>query len=44
LQKSLNELRTLSLQGSTMSLETVIAAGVFGWLVIGMVMMGLGIW
>ena len=24
-----------------MSLETLIAAGVFGWLVIGMVMMGL---
>jgi len=27
-----------------MSLETLIAAGVFGWLVVGMVMMGLGIW
>jgi hypothetical protein len=27
-----------------MTLETLIAAGVFGWLVIGMVMMGLGIW
>jgi hypothetical protein len=31
-------------QGHTMSLETLIAAGVFGWLLIGMVMMGLGIW
>jgi hypothetical protein len=27
-----------------MTLEALIAAGVFGWLVIGMVMMGLGIW
>jgi len=27
-----------------MSLESLIAAGVFGWLVIGMVLMGLGIW
>jgi hypothetical protein len=27
-----------------MTLETLIAAGVFGWLLIGMVMMGLGIW
>jgi hypothetical protein len=28
----------------SMTLEALIAAGVFGWLVIGMVMMGLGIW
>ncbi len=27
-----------------MSLETMIAVGVFGWLAIGMVLMGLGIW
>jgi len=27
-----------------MSLESLIAAGVFGWLVIGMVLMGLGVW
>jgi hypothetical protein len=26
------------------SLETMIAVGVFGWLALGMVMMGLGIW
>lgn len=27
-----------------MSLETVISVGVFSWLAIGMVLMGLGIW
>jgi hypothetical protein len=27
-----------------MSLEAIISAGVFGWLAIGMVLMGLGIW
>jgi hypothetical protein len=27
-----------------MSLETIISVGVFGWLAIGMVLMGLGIW
>ena len=27
-----------------MSLETIIAVGVFGWLALGVVMMGLGIW
>ncbi len=27
-----------------MSLETIIAVGVFGWMALGMVMMGLGIW
>jgi hypothetical protein len=31
-------------KGSGMSLETVISVGVFGWLAIGMVLMGLGIW
>ncbi len=27
-----------------MSLETMISVGVFGWLALGMVLMGLGIW
>lgn len=27
-----------------MSLETMIAVGVFGWMALGVVMMGLGIW
>ena len=27
-----------------MSLEAIISVGVFGWLAIGMVLMGLGIW
>ena len=27
-----------------MSLETSIAVGVFGWMALGVVMMGLGIW
>ncbi|MGE0644589.1 MAG: hypothetical protein AB7P24_13050 [Nitrospira sp.] len=27
-----------------MTLEAIIAVGVFGWLAIGMVLMGLGIW
>jgi hypothetical protein len=27
-----------------MSLETIIAVGVFGWMALGVVMMGLGIW
>jgi hypothetical protein len=31
-------------QDKGISLETMIAAGVFGWLAVGMVMMGLGIW
>jgi hypothetical protein len=31
-------------QDKGISLETMIAVGVFGWLAIGMVMMGLGIW
>jgi hypothetical protein len=31
-------------QDKGMSLETMIAVGVFGWLALGMVMMGLGIW
>jgi hypothetical protein len=31
-------------EGVRMTLEALIAAGVFGWLVIGMVLMGLGIW
>lgn len=26
------------------SLETIIAVGVFGWMALGVVMMGLGIW
>ncbi|HXF94357.1 MAG TPA: hypothetical protein VNK46_16520 [Nitrospiraceae bacterium] len=29
---------------SGMSLETMISVGVFSWLAIGMVLMGLGIW
>jgi hypothetical protein len=29
---------------SRMSLETVISIGVLGWLAMGMVLMGLGIW
>lgn len=29
---------------SRMTLETIISAGVFGWLAMGMVLMGLGIW
>ena len=29
---------------SGMSLETIISVGVFGWLAMGMVLMGLGIW
>lgn len=35
---------SLRVRGVRMTLEALIAAGVFGWLVIGMVMMGLGIW
>ena len=31
-------------QEKGISLETIIAVGVFGWLAIGVVMMGLGIW
>jgi len=27
-----------------MTLETIISAGVLGWLALGMVLMGLGIW
>lgn len=27
-----------------MSLETIIAVGVFGWMALGVIMMGLGIW
>ena len=30
--------------GTTMTLETLIAVGVFGWLIIGIVLMGLGVW
>ena len=29
---------------SSMTLETIISVGVFGWLAMGMVLMGLGIW
>ena len=29
---------------STMSLETIIAVGLFGWLALSMTLMGLGIW
>jgi hypothetical protein len=29
---------------SRMTLETIISVGVFGWLAMGMVLMGLGIW
>ena len=29
---------------SHMTLETIISAGVFGWMAVGMVLMGLGIW
>ena len=31
-------------QDKGISLETMIAVGVFGWLAVGMLMMGLGIW
>ena len=31
-------------QDKGISIETMIAVGVFGWLAIGVVMMGLGIW
>jgi len=31
-------------QDKGVSLETMIAVGVFGWLALGVVMMGLGIW
>jgi hypothetical protein len=45
---SLEEIMNPSLandkRSHVMSVETLIAAGVFGWLVFGMVMMGLGIW
>ncbi len=34
----------ISQKESGMSLETMISVGVFGWLAIGMVLMGLGIW
>ncbi|MCC2640068.1 MAG: hypothetical protein K0S45_481 [Nitrospira sp.] len=27
-----------------LSLETIIAVGVFGWMALGVVMMGLGLW
>lgn len=30
--------------GPRITLETIISAGVVGWLAIGMVLMGLGIW
>lgn len=30
--------------GSRVTLETIISVGVIGWLVIGMVLMGLGVW
>ena len=30
--------------GTTMPLETLIAVGVFGWLIIGVILMGLGVW
>ncbi|SLM49353.1 conserved protein of unknown function [Nitrospira japonica] len=30
--------------GSSVSLETVIAVGLFGWLALSMTLMGLGIW
>jgi hypothetical protein len=29
---------------SRVTLETIISVGVFGWLAMGMVLMGLGIW
>lgn len=29
---------------SSMTLETIISVGVLGWLAVGMVLMGLGIW
>lgn len=29
---------------SSVSLETIIAIGLFGWLTISMILMGLGIW
>ena len=29
---------------SHMTLETIISVGVFGWMAVGMVLMGLGIW
>jgi hypothetical protein len=29
---------------STLSLETIIAVGLFGWLALSMTLMGLGIW
>lgn len=39
------DLKTEFEQGEQgMSLETIISVGVFGWLAIGMVLMGLGIW
>ena len=30
--------------GSSLSLETIIAFGLFGWLTISMILMGFGIW
>jgi hypothetical protein len=29
---------------SSLSLETIIAVGLFGWLTVSMILMGLGIW
>jgi len=30
--------------GSSLSLETIIALGLFGWLTVSMILMGFGIW
>ena len=30
--------------GLNMTLETIISVGVFGWMAMGMLLMGLGIW
>ena len=41
----MNQNETMSQKtGSSLSLETIIALGLFGWLTISMILMGFGIW
>ncbi|GMV49598.1 MAG: hypothetical protein NBKEAIPA_00954 [Nitrospirae bacterium] len=43
MNKDKSQIRTEEAQRG-ISLETIIAVGVFGWMALGVVMMGLGIW
>jgi hypothetical protein len=42
--KSLDNQSKATVSESRMTLEMIISIGVLGWLAIGMVLMGLGIW